>query len=187
MKDYTSNDNIYADLHGPVSERLYNSDIFYTTSIIIDRSVQEVWPHFVDIRKWMTDFEFDTIEGEATREGEVFKVTRINNFDKLGLSPSVENPFHFCKIIRLDSLQQFVVKVFPSKVGGYGGTDNSWCIFDTFSAIDVDGKTHISFSSVGESDPLTVDHNRKKREFSDSYFNEMFGRYWKNLESNILG
>lgn len=50
------------------------ADMVSQARTLIDRPIDEVWPHLLNMEAWMKDFAIQSVEGEKNRVGELRKV-----------------------------------------------------------------------------------------------------------------
>lgn len=108
--------------------------------IDIDRPVEEVWPHAVEIGRWMDTHVLETIDGSATEVGHLERVWPRNLGDDLG-----EPRYHLYGVAYVIPSRYIALEVFPEKGGSYGNA-RPWVSFDGILLTDLgDGRTRVTF------------------------------------------
>jgi hypothetical protein len=103
----------------------------------IARSVEDVWPHALNIGSWMTDHRLVPLAGEPGKVGYFEQVFAG------GVGKDVPPPHHhFYGIAEVVPLKYIALEVFP-EVGGSYGDPQQWIGFDGILLIDVGGSTKV--------------------------------------------
>lgn len=112
----------------PGSKRQVKVDLVVRSEITFDRPVREVWPHFVEMGKWMTQIHLQSVGGVSGQEGEIRLVRPADDHSAAGYT---------IKTVRIVPLEQYVVKVVSENpvFDGYGD----------FSFAESDGKTRMVY------------------------------------------
>jgi hypothetical protein len=105
-------------------------DLIVRSEITIDRPVNDVWPHILDLGSWMSHLHFQTIKGERGNEGEVRRVTLEGT-----------TPYHpyFITTVRVIQFERYVLKITSEDGPAYFG-------FADFSLAPVGRKVHLTYS-----------------------------------------
>jgi hypothetical protein len=106
--------------------------------VVIDRPVSEVWPRFLDFPSWMTSHQIEEVYGSRS----VGSITRVftRNAKEWGL-PTPH--YHYCKIIKLITEKQYLLKSYSEKGGSYG---LQMVGFDDARLSSVGGRTLVTFN-----------------------------------------
>lgn len=172
-----SNQEKYETLDG----KPYESRYLYVETVL-DYPVEEVWPHALQIGKWMTDHRLETIAGEAGTVGHFERVFMR------GVGPEVPEPhYHLYGIAEIIPLKLIAMEVFPEIGGSYGKT-REWVMFDSMQFTDVGGRTHIGFllvdMQVGRGEAKGP-QKRQDEEHEREMIRERLGRFFENLRQLV--
>ena len=153
----------------------------YHSEFVFDYPAEKVWPHFLDFRKWMTDFNFETLKGSELSEGWLVKTiagpTALSTWPELPPEPH----YHYTDILRVTPFKHFALKVYSEKNGSYGAIYTG---FDTYTLVPLsNGKTMAIFDANSEYQlPDMPDEALQKldEDFHKSLDPRM-ANYWNNL------
>lgn len=158
------------DPYTSLDQKPYSTHYIHVDTVI-DSPVQDVWPHALDIRTWMTDHKLETIAGKA---GEVGHFERVWPRD---VGQDVPLPhYHLYGVAKVIPFKLIALEVFPEKGGSYGNTlwPADYMAFDNILLTDVDGKTHVTFVAIGVNDI-------EREDSEDRNFSDMITRYFATL------
>jgi hypothetical protein len=147
------------------------SYLIVRSKITIDRSVEVVWPYFLDMNAWMAENRLQTIYGSRGQEGEIQLVTPRENgaFDPYTVTT-----------VRVTPREQYVVRVLTKKATVYSG-------FADFSFTEAEGRTHLTYDIYVESIVPMVSDDESKRISKEQHKNasEVVSRSLQNLKSLV--
>jgi hypothetical protein len=153
-----------------LDQKAYESHYVYIDAIL-NFPVERVWPHALQIGKWMTDHRMETIAGQPGRIGHFERV-----FAK-GVSSEVPLPHHhYYGIAEIIPMRCIALEVFPEKGGSYGNTRERMA-FDCILLIDLGGRTKVIFLQIDVD--LGVGKSEKGK---GNTLEERIQRYFRNLE-----
>src|SRR4051812_23883903 len=107
-------------------------DVVCTGGLLIDASVDEVWPHMIDYTTWQDFPEARTVAGEPGTEGEVVLLQK--NFE------GTLTPPYYARTIKREPGKRIIWKCFP---------DDS-AESDFFGAVGFSGTVEFSLAPAGE-------------------------------------
>jgi hypothetical protein len=168
------------DRYETLDQKPYGSVYLYVETII-DRPVEEVWPHALNIGGWMSAHRLETIAGEPGKVGHFERV------HPRGLGADVPEPhYHLYGIAKTIPYKLIVLEVFPEKGGSYGVT-NRYISFDNILLIDLGGRTKVIFlmidAHVGARDEQYEERRNKEVEGAV----DMLTGYFENLRRLVDG
>ena len=162
----------------------YHSNYGYTETFI-DHPVEKVWPHVLDIGKWMNAHDLETISGESGKFGHLVKVMPHGIGDKTPLPH-----YHLYALAKIIPFKLIALEVFPEKNGSYGGDDKHTSI-DTILLSDIGGnRTKVAFYLADvnwKENPKNVTDPVERDAGMQSYMDKLFEIFWVNLKDNVEG
>ena len=174
--------NVAAQNIDKFQQKPYYSNYGYTETII-DRPVEKVWPHVLEIAKWMDAHNLETISGEPGKFGHLVKVMPHGLTDKNPLPH-----YHLYAVAKIIPFKLIALEVFPEKNGSYGG-DDKHTSFDTVLLSDIGGKkTKVAFYLTDinwKENPKNGMDPDKRDAGMQSYMDNKFEQFWVNLKNNV--
>ena len=162
----------------------YHSNYGYTETFI-DHPVEKVWPHVLDIAKWMDAHDLETVSGEPGKFGHLVKVMPHGIGDETPLPH-----YHLYALAKIIPLKLIALEVFPEKNGSYGGHDKKTSI-DTILLSDIGGnRTKVAFYLADvnwKENPKNVTDPVDRDAGMQSYMDKLFEKFWVNLKDNVEG
>lgn len=152
-----------------LSHKPYKTHHFLTETVI-DRSVEVVWPHVLQIGSWMTDHELETIAGEHGRVGHLERVWPRNLDEEIA-----EPRYHLYGIAKIIPERCVVLEVFPEKGGSYGNAfyPPEFINFDAILLTDLGDRTQVSF--------FGIEVHAERDDAADTKVHDQIQRYFENL------
>jgi hypothetical protein len=168
-----------SDRYKSLDDKPYDSFYLYVDTVI-DYPVERVWPHALNIGRWMSAHRLDRIEGEPGQVGFFERVYPVS------LASTVPEPrYHLYGIAEIIAPKLIALEVFPENGGSYGNTRPKMS-FDTIFLTDLGDRTHVGFYMVdvhlGEGDEQS--HVRRKAELEGGV-RELLMQYFENLRREV--
>jgi L-proline amide hydrolase len=143
----------------------------------IGRPISEVWPVFVDIRSWITDYRIEAVEwalNDPMKVGAISKVTALH-----GEAPDNPKMFYAQEVLDVIPGEEIVLWLTAEHPEAFDVRDLSG--FYSWRLTDAGGKTRITIESFDSDRPL---HGPKDHRYGSAY------RSWignlRTLEKTIL-
>ena len=137
-------------------------DSTYHVEITIERPAKEIWPFFVNMRSWIKNYKFETIEGEVNKEGEVIKLTPLYDHASFkNPNKATHKNYYFRKNILIVPLKKIVFKVYPDDDGGAFGM-NDFIVYYTLMLVENSGVTTLTVDRVVEIEIPVLNDNEVK-------------------------
>lgn len=164
-----------------LDEKPYESQ-YLCVETIIEYPVEKVWPHALQIGKWMTDHRLETLAGEAGKVGHFERVFMR------GIGAEVPEPhYHLYGIAEIIPFKLIAMEVFP-EIGGSYGKKREWVMFDSILFVDLGGRTHITFLLVDMQVGRGAGRHRKKMDDEEQereVIRDRLGRFFDNLRQLV--
>jgi hypothetical protein len=162
-------------VYGALEDKPYESHYLYVDTII-DHPVEKVWPHALDIGRWMTAHRLETLSGEKCRVGHFERV-----FPR-SIGQDVPLPhYHLYGIAKIIPLKYIALEVMPENGGSYG-VKKEWMSFDGILFSDIGDRTHVVFLMVDAAlGNIDAEYSqRRAKEVEDA--RAMINGYFENLK-----
>jgi len=157
-----------------LDQKPHESHYVYVETII-DRPVEAVWPHALDIGSWMSAHRLETIAGEP------MKVGHFERVHPRGLRAEVPLPhYHLYGIAEVIPLKLIALEVLPEKGGSYGEA-NEWVSFDSILFSNMGDRTKVTFLMVEVQLGLWTEESKRNRRAVLNGVPEMLEGYFENL------
>jgi hypothetical protein len=161
-----------------LDQKPYES-IYLHAETIIDHPVERVWPHALDIGRWMNAHRLKSLAGAPGRVGHFERVYPRD------LGEDVAPPhYHLYGIAEIIPFKLIALEVLPEKGGSYGNA-REWMSFDSVLFADLGGRTQVIFLMVdahlGKGDEEY--YTRRKAEIEQS--RGKLERYFDNLRQQV--
>jgi hypothetical protein len=164
-----------------LDQKPYESHYLYFETTI-DRPVEIVWPHALNIGSWMSAHRLETLAGEPGMVGHFERVYPHDWGGDAGLPH-----YHVYGVAHIVPFKYIALEVLPEKGGSYGNA-REWMSFDGVLLVDLGGVTKVIFLLVdvhrGNGDKEYFDRTRKELE---SAGHELIGPYFENLRRLASG
>ena len=181
-----------------IAEELTTSDWAIHTETTIDRPIKDVWPIFVDLKKWYREYSLEVIAGEPYRDGVGLREGQEIIVIPLYQLPIPESAPESSKSLRLLQTnikvvpeKEIVLKLTPIDKGGAWGMVD-FVSFYVWRLSENDNKTTITVDSYGEAQFAPVSElpsepvNPPCPDKCPSNFDRSWGEAFKNLEALVL-
>lgn len=161
-----------------LDDRPYES-VYLHAQTIIDHPIEKVWPHALDIGRWMNAHRLEPLAGEPG------KVGRFERVHPKGLGEAVGKPhYHLYGIAQIIPHKLIALEVLPEKGGSYGSA-REWMSFDSILFADLGGRTQLTFLMVdahmGRGEPGF--HAKRTAELEQA--RGMLEGYFENLKRQV--
>ncbi len=151
--------------------------IYVWRETLIESPAEQVWPHALNIRGWMSAHRLETLTGEAGKVGHFEQVWPRN------LGKDTPHPhYHLYGVAEVIPYRYIALEVMPEEGGSYGNS-REWMSFDGIFINECGGKTRVTFlmidAHLGKGDKDF--HARRKQEL-DTFMDEFMTQFFENLK-----
>lgn len=168
-----------AEKYESFDQRNYES-VYLHTGTIIEHPIEKVWPHALNIGKWMSAHGLETVAGEPGKVGHFERV-----FPR-GLSEDLGQPrYHLYGVAEIIPFQLIALEVLPERGGSYGNT-REWMSFDSIIFTDLGQRTKLTFHMIdvhlGKGGP---DFQKQKKAELEEAGGRLLTQYFENLKQLV--
>jgi len=120
-------------------DNISTADWLPRIDILLDFSVEDVWPLVIHWEKWIRTYHCENVSGRPDEVGEIKKISKLD--------PAGKSARHFfVEVVRLEPEERLVYRILPPEEGALEAARG----YEIFNLFDLGGRTLVSYETVAQ-------------------------------------